>query len=59
MKECSTIGKLVEQLEYRLPEEVERPNFAAIADEDVRYIARQIYLKKIEKNLNILAEIDK
>ena len=59
MRECPTIGRIVEELEYRLPDEVERPDFAAIEDEDDRYIARQIYLKKIEKNLNILAEIER
>ena len=37
-------------LEYRLPVEVVRPDIAAIEDDDDRYIARQVYLKKIEKN---------
>ena len=39
----------MDELEYRLPEEVARPNFAAIEDDDDRYIVRQGYLKKIEK----------
>ena len=47
------------ELEYRLPEEVIRPDFAAIENDDDKYIARQIYLKKIEKNLNTLAETEK
>ena len=36
-----------------------RPDLAAIEDDDDRYIARQVYLKKIEKFLNILADIEK
>ena len=56
---CPTIGRIVDELAYRLPEEVVRPDFAAIEDEDDRYIARQVYLKKIEKNLQILADIEK
>ena len=51
---------MVDVLEYRLTKEVARPDFAAIEDDnDDRYIARQVYLKKIEKNLNILADIEK
>ena len=38
-EECSTIGETVDELEYRLPEEV-RPDFAIIANEDDRFIAR-------------------
>ena len=33
MRECPTIVRKVEELEYRLPEDAERPNFAAIEDE--------------------------
>ena len=58
-RECPTIGRIVDELEYRLPEEVVRPDFAAIEDEDDRFIARSMYLKKMEKNLSILAEIEK
>ena len=36
-----------------------RPELAAILDEDDRFIARSIYLKKMEKNLSIFAEIEK
>ena len=35
-----------------------RPNFAAMGDEDDRFVARQMNLKKTEKNLSILAEIE-
>ena len=59
IRECYTIGRVVEELKYRLPEEVVRPNFAAIEDDDDKHIARQIYLKQVEKNINILAEIEK
>ena len=59
MRECQTFGRVVEELEYRLPKEVDRPDFAASVDEDDRYIARQMHLQKIEKNLNMLAEIEK
>ena len=59
MKECLTIGRIVEELEYRLAEDVVQPNFATIEDDADRYIASQIYLTKIEKNLNVLAEIEK
>ena len=52
IKECPTTGRVVEKLEYHLPNEVVLPEFAAFGDEDDRYIARQIYLKKLEKNLN-------
>ena len=34
-------------------------DFAAIEDNGDQYISRQAYLKKIEKNLNILADIEK
>ena len=50
---------MVDELEYRLPEVVARPNFAAILDEDDRFVARQMYLKQMEKNLNMLAEIER
>ena len=59
MGDCPIIGRLVEELEYRLPEEVVMPHFAAIKDDDDKYIVRQIYLKKIEKTLNVLVEIEK
>ena len=36
-----------------------RPDSAAIEDDDGRYIVSQLYLEKIEKNLNILADIKK
>ena len=58
-RECRTIGRIVDELEYRLPEEVVRPNFAAIQDEYDRIIARSMHLKKMEKNRSILAEIEK
>ena len=45
-RECPTIGSIVDELEYRLPEEVVRPDFAAILDEDDRFIARSMYLKR-------------
>ena len=47
----------MDELECRLPEEVVRPDFAAIEDENNRNITRQVYLKKIEKILNILSDI--
>ena len=31
-RECSTIGRVVDELEYRLPDEVVRHDFAAIED---------------------------
>ena len=40
-RECPTIGRAVDELD-----EVERSNFAAIEDDDDRYFARQVYLKK-------------
>ena len=58
-RECPTIGRVIDELEYRLPEEVERPDFAAIKDEDDKFIARSIYLKKLEENLNMLAEMER
>ena len=42
----------------RLPEKVVRPDFADIEDKNDRFIARSIYLKKMEENLNILALIE-
>ena len=42
MRECPTIGRVVEELEYRLAEEVVRPDFAAIVDEVDRYCAAKI-----------------
>ena len=52
-RECPTIGRIVDELEYRLSEEVVRSDFAATEDDDDydddRYIARQMYPKKIEK----------
>ena len=41
-------------MEYRLPEEVEGPDFAIIADDDM-FITRQMYLKKLKKNLGMTA----
>ena len=35
------------------------PDFAAILDESDRLIARSMFLKKMEKNLSMLAEIKK
>ena len=58
-RECPTIGRIGDKLEYRLPEEVVRPDFAAILDEDNRFIARIMYLKMMENNLSIFAEIEK
>ena len=43
---CPTIGRIVDELEYRLPEEFERPDFAAIADKYDRFIARSVCLKR-------------
>ena len=45
-RECPTIGRMVDELGYRLPEAVVRPNFAAILDEDDRFIARQKYISR-------------
>ena len=56
---CPTIGRIVDELEYRLPEEVIRPDFVAIEDEDHRFFARSMFLKMSEKHLSILAEIKK
>ena len=58
-RECPTTGRIVDELEYSLPEEVTRPNFAAIDDEFDRSIARSMVLKKMEKNLSMTAEIKK
>ena len=55
-RKCPTIARCINELEYRFPEEVVRPNFAAIVDEDARFIAREMYLKKIQKTLDMLAE---
>ena len=33
-RECPIIGRIVDELEYRLPEEVMRPDFAAIDYDD-------------------------
>ena len=52
-RECPTVGRIVDELGYRLPEVVVRPDFAAILDEDDRFIAMQMYLKQMEKNLSI------
>ena len=46
MRVCPTVGSIVEELEYCLPEEVGRPDFAAIVDEHDRYIARQMYQRR-------------
>ena len=54
---CPKIGRIVDQLEYRLPVEATRPGFATIEDEDDRYIASKMYLRKMEKNLGILEGI--
>ena len=59
MRECLTISRIIEELEYLLLEEVVRPDFYTIVDEEDRYIARKIYLTKFETNLNILTEIEK
>ena len=40
LKECLTNGRIVDELEHRLPEEVARSDFAAIVDNDDIYIAR-------------------
>ena len=37
MRECSVIGRIAEELEYRLPDEVQRPGFAAIVDDGDKY----------------------
>ena len=34
-----TIGRIVDELEFKLPEEIERPDFAATVDGDDRFIA--------------------
>ena len=52
IKECPTIGRCIDELTYRRPDEVVRPDFAAIEDEDDRYVARQMYMKKLEKICN-------
>ena len=49
----------MDDLEYRLPEEVARPDFAAIKEEDDRFIARSMHLKKGGKYLRILADLEK
>ena len=41
-RECPRIGRIVNELGYRLPEENVRPHFAAIEDDDYRFIARII-----------------
>ena len=56
---CPTTGRCIDELEYRLLKEIVRPDFAVIEDEDDRFIARQMYQKKMERNLCILAEIEK
>ena len=58
-RKCPIIGRIVDELEYRLPEEVERSDSAVIEDEDDKIIARSIYLKKLEKNLNFISAMDK
>ena len=54
-RECHTIGKMVDQLGYRLPEELVRPNFAAIEDGGDGFIARQMYLKK-SRSIGLLCQ---
>ena len=49
----------MDELGYKLSEVVVRPNFVAILDEDDRFIARQMYLKQMKKNISMLAEIEK
>ena len=58
LRECPNIGRCVEELAYREPEPVARPNFAAIEDEDDKYVARQMYMKALEQNLQIQREGD-
>ena len=58
-RECSTIGRTIDELVYRLPETFGRNDFAELIDQDDRYIPRQMYLKCVEKNLSILAEVEK
>ena len=48
-RECLTVCGTVDELEYKSPEEVQRPYFAAFVSEDDKYIAKKMYLKKIEK----------
>ena len=43
-RELLTIGRIVDNLEYRLLEEIERPDFAAIEEENDILIARKKYL---------------
>ena len=38
-RECPTIGRILYELDYRLPKEISRPDFAAIENEDNRFIA--------------------
>ena len=59
LKECPNIGRCIEELTYREPEPVARPNFAAIEDEDDKYVARQMYMKALEQNLQIQRECEK
>ena len=58
-RECPTIGRIIDELEYRLPEEVDKPDFSSFFDEDDKIIARTIYLKRLEKNLNLISEMEK
>ena len=37
-----------DELEYRLPVEIERPDLATIVDKDGIFVARQLYLKNGE-----------
>ena len=51
--------QIVDGLECRLPEDVVRPDFAAIVDEGDRFVARIMYLKKMETGLSKFADTDK
>ena len=54
-REHFTIGKLVDELEYRLPEAVARSDFAAMQDDGDRYITKANVPKNIEKRPQLYA----
>ena len=58
-RECPIIGRIVYELEYMPPDDIERHAFALIVDEDDRFKAKRMHLKNMENNLSILPEIEK
>ena len=52
-RECPITCRLINELQYRLPGEIERPDFVAIVDENDRFVAKHLYLKRMGQNLSM------